>query len=66
MTEYTPQEKAAWVAWQLAVGEELTPRDIMTQFDISHQAASYILHGLSRVTPIYRTDESRWRRFNHT
>lgn len=64
--EYTAQEKAAWVTWELANGGELTPRDLITRFNITHQAASYILYGLSRVTPIHRTDEGRWRRFNHT
>lgn len=64
--QYTPQEKAAWITWQLATGNELTTQDVMAQFNISHQGASYIMIGLSRVTPIYRTEQSRWRRFNST
>lgn len=64
-TEYTPQEKAAWVAWHLALGQELTTHDLIVQFNITRQGAEYILNGLSRVVPI-QNDESRWRRFNHT
>lgn len=64
-TEYTPQEKAAWVAWQLAVGEELTTHDLILRFNTTRQGAEYILNGLSRVVPIQK-DEARWRRFNHT
>mgnify|MGYP000902692399 FL=1 len=64
--DFTSIEKGAMVGWRLAMGEQLTTRQLRDEFGITYQGAQYILETVSRRLPIIRTEDYRWGRFNHT
>ena len=49
----TPQERAAIVAWRLAIGEELTTLDVAYSTGLSIRRSQELLNELSRVVPIH-------------
>lgn len=49
----TPQERAAVVAWRLAIGEELTTFDVACYTGLGIRRAQALLNELSRVVPIH-------------
>jgi len=65
---YTAQERAAWVAWQLATGVELSTKEIAEHLSVTRQGAESIMNRVSRVAPVYKDVDydGRWRKFNHT
>jgi len=63
---YTAHERATIVSWRLAEGAALSTREIAEMVGVTRQAAHYMMDSISRVAPVYRGDDSRWRRFNHT
>lgn len=51
--DYTPQERAAIVAWHLARGDELTNWDIERLTGLSSRRVRELMCGLARVLPIH-------------
>lgn len=61
--EFTPQEKAARVAFQMALGEGFTVREVADDFGMTWRGAYRMITGISRVVPIAQDDGGRWRHF---
>lgn len=49
----TPQERAAVIAWRLAIGEELTTLEVARCTGLGIRRAQMLLNELSRVVPIH-------------
>ena len=59
--DYTPQEKAALVAWHLAHGEGMRTADVQALTGLSWRGAYNLMCRLSRVLPICRGQyDGRW------
>ena len=57
--DYTPQEKAALVAWHLAHGEGMRTADVEALTGLTWEGARVLMCKLSRVIPIMQV-RGRW------
>lgn len=60
MSEYTPQEKAALVAWHLAHGEGMRTQDVAKTTGLTCRGARKLMSRLARVLPIYQNGDGFW------
>lgn len=65
-SEYTPQEKAADIAWRLASGDEVTTNEVAEYYGVTYHGARRMLNVISRVIPITTNSTGVWRRFDIT
>jgi hypothetical protein len=54
------QERAALIAWRLALGERLSVIEIAHVCGTSRQGAWLMITHLSRILPIYCDDQDNW------
>ena len=59
--EYTPQERAMVVAWNLAVGVPLTVKAVVRLTGLKARAARRLLVRACRVLPVFK-DGDVWRK----
>ena len=62
-SDYTPQERAFWMGWQLAHGAEMSARDIAERLGMTERGARQMMSRGERVLPIC-LDGGRWRKFS--
>lgn len=60
----TAKDRAAMLAWKLARGAQLTTSDIASEYQISRKGAARFLNEISRVLPIIRDLDGRWKDVN--
>jgi len=62
--EYTPQEKAAYIAWKMAQGESFSTKEVAEAFSVTYNGAYSMLTRISRVVPIAPSCQrgGRWQR----
>ena len=58
--EYTPQEKAALVAWHLAHGEGMRTCEVVAMTGLTWRRAYELMCRLSRVIPICQDEAGVW------
>jgi len=61
----SPQQKAAWVAWHLALGETLTTHQVAGQFGMTWHGAHRMMCSVSGKIPIVAEDGGVWKRFDN-
>ena len=59
--EFTSQERAMLVAWELSSGAELAVRDVMRLTGLRSRAARRLLSLACRVLPVFK-EGRRWRK----
>ena len=59
--EYTSQERAMLVAWELCEGTELTVKDVVRLTGLKRWAARRLLSRAARVLPVFK-DGVAWRK----
>jgi hypothetical protein len=62
--EYTPQERAAVVAWHLAAGACLSTAEVARRTGLTVRGAYFLMDAVSRVAPVIN-DNGRWRRMDN-
>lgn len=60
--ELTVTERAAFVGWRLMVGDVWTTQEVATLMGITYQGADQLLSRASRIIPIYRDSDRKWKR----
>lgn len=60
ISESTPTERAALVAFWLAQGRELTTVEVAESLQVSQRTAQRLFTAVSRSIPCYRNDDGRW------
>lgn len=63
--ELTAQERAAKIAWRLALGERLTTRDVILLTGLSYSGAWYLMMRISRVIPVLCNELGEWEKSNN-
>ena len=58
--DYTAQQKAGLVAWQMAHGAAMQTRDVAELTGLSMMGSLYLMWNLSCVIPIYQDDRGIW------
>jgi hypothetical protein len=61
---HIPRERAAVVAWKLAVGQRLTTHQIADLCRISHRGALALIVCISRVIPVWCDEQGQWQRIS--
>lgn len=62
LTESTPTERAALLAYWLISGRELSTADVAEDLQVSQRTAQRLFAAVSRSIPIYRDqDDGMWR-----
>lgn len=57
--EYTTQERAALVTFEIVTGREMTTAEIAERIGTSRQSAWLLMQRVSRVVPVYQNN-GRW------
>lgn len=57
----TPIERTAVLVWLLCLGQSITAQEAAGIIGLSVHRCQVLLNELSRVLPIYRDDDHRWR-----
>lgn len=66
--EMTPQERAAKVAYNIAISRKpITTSEVANMVGISYHGARRLMHNISGAgIPVYQDDRGRWRLFDNT
>lgn len=59
--DYTAQERAALITFQLLEGAQMTTSEIAQRIGVTYHGARYMMEKVSRVVPVYE-DGGRWSR----
>lgn len=57
--ELTSIERAVFVAWRMAEGDEFTTAEVAVLVGLTWQGAYYLMTTASRILPIYQDDKSK-------
>lgn len=62
LSESTTTERAAEITYMVMQGDEFTTLDIARRYSMTWAGADRMLNKISRRVPIYKDDDSKWRK----